>query len=291
MPNIIKNSLITLMIITVGCSGSNLETDRELSNDFKNYWFDGKAEISSFSLDQSRYGEQRDGHAVLIFVTEPFAPDRQVKLDNPDAASGINVLKLNFVRKFTTGIYPYSTMMSTFSPLTYYGKSNMLKETFSSQEWCGHVFTQLNNRDNAFMINSFSYFEKEGDENTVLPQVFTEDEIWSRIRFNPEELPVGKIELLPGMMTSRLKHIKFQPAAAEASLQQTDSLLIYHIVYSPEWELKISFDAGFPHRIQSWEEKFDGSVTTATRMKTFRLPYWNLNNNRDQIWRDSLNLQ
>ena len=35
--------------------------------EFNAYWYAGKAEITSYSLQQARYGELRDGHAVLIF--------------------------------------------------------------------------------------------------------------------------------------------------------------------------------------------------------------------------------
>ena len=37
---------------------------------FDNYWHAGKAELNSYNLTQSRYGEARAGKAVLIFVTE-----------------------------------------------------------------------------------------------------------------------------------------------------------------------------------------------------------------------------
>ena len=48
---------------------------------FKDYWYAGKAEITSYKLEQSRYGELRDGKAVLVYVTEPFLPKAQVKAD------------------------------------------------------------------------------------------------------------------------------------------------------------------------------------------------------------------
>jgi hypothetical protein len=35
----------------------------------RDFWFNG-AEISSFKLDQSRYGKNHPGHAELIFVTD-----------------------------------------------------------------------------------------------------------------------------------------------------------------------------------------------------------------------------
>ena len=50
---------------------------------FASYWYQGKAEINVFDLQQSRYGEVRAGKAVLIFVTEDFSKSKQVKLDAP----------------------------------------------------------------------------------------------------------------------------------------------------------------------------------------------------------------
>ena len=78
---------------------------------FGRYWYQGKAELTRYELRQARYGEIHSGEAVLIFVTEPFLPDRQVKLERADPSKGVTVLKLNAVRKFFTGIYPYSLMV------------------------------------------------------------------------------------------------------------------------------------------------------------------------------------
>ena len=50
-------------------------------------------------------------------------------------------MKLNFTKKFVTGIYPYSLMFSSFTPAD---ASRTLKTTMTGQEWCGEVFSQLN---------------------------------------------------------------------------------------------------------------------------------------------------
>ncbi len=76
-----------------------------LTQEFKDYWYAGKAEISSYQLKQARYGETREGNAVLIYVTEDFLPDAQVKADNQNE-SNVPVLKLNATKKFNTGNYP-----------------------------------------------------------------------------------------------------------------------------------------------------------------------------------------
>ena len=175
------------------------ETDpiatQETSSEFNQYWYAGDAEITSYELEQARYGEMHSGKAVLIFVTEPFSRDKQVKTDNP-GKTDVSVMKLNFTKNFNTGIYPYSMMNSSFVPVKE-KNGHALKITSSSQDWCGHTYTQLNDRNGKFEIESHSYFEGEGDESFTLSKTILEDELWTRIRLNPEDLPVGAQEVIP----------------------------------------------------------------------------------------------
>ena len=76
----------------------SLSSYAQLSSTFKQHWFDGHAEISSYALTQSRYGEQRQGKAVLIFVTEDFLANAQVKA-NRKSKTTIPVLKSNRTKK------------------------------------------------------------------------------------------------------------------------------------------------------------------------------------------------
>jgi len=85
-------------------------------------------------------------------------------------------------KKFNTGIYPYSIMQSTFYPVS--NNQHAIKISSSIQEWCGHVYTQLNNRDQ-FEIMSHSYFEGKADENFKLDKTFLENELWVQLRINP----------------------------------------------------------------------------------------------------------
>ena len=107
---------------------------------FDDYWYAGDAEITSYTLSQDRYGEIHDGQAVLVFVTEPFSPSANTKADRPDNKS-VSVLKLNYTKKFNTGVYPYSMMNSTFFPID--NGQHSMKISSSSQEWCGHTYCLL----------------------------------------------------------------------------------------------------------------------------------------------------
>ena len=260
---------------------------RELSPEFKDYWYSGEAEITSYQLEQPRYGEMRSGTAVLIFVTEDFLPKTQVKA-NSQQPDNIPVLKLNTTKNYTTGIYPYSIMTSTFLPLT--TQNHAIKVTNSTQEWCGQMYTQINNRGE-FYVKSHTYFEGEADENFTLPKGTLEDEIWSLIRVDPKELPQGSKKIIPAVEYLRLHHIKFKPYAATCTLTQGQ----YQIAY-PELKrtLTIEFDPDFPHQITGWTEQFPSGdqlmTATATRITSLKTPYWNQNAERFTFLRDSLGL-
>ncbi|GAL73363.1 hypothetical protein [Jejuia pallidilutea] len=122
----------------------NKKPAQPLSQQFKDYWYAGTAEISSYELNQARYGENREGTAVLIYVTEDFLPEIQVKANNQNTTN-IPILKLNATKNFNTGIYPYSIMQSTFYPVA--NNQHALKVSSSMQEWCGQMYAQLNNKE------------------------------------------------------------------------------------------------------------------------------------------------
>jgi hypothetical protein len=268
------------------------------SDPFGDYWYQGKAEITSYELKQARYGEIRDGHAVLVFVTEPFSRKKQVKLDNPSTAGSdkVSVMKLNFTRKFLTGIYPYSIMQSTFTPVQLDQYANSLKSTLSVQEWCGQVFGQLNKAGNHFRYQGFSYFESEGDVERELDLVALEDELWARIRINPESLPTGLVELIPGMAFGRLTHRDLKAEKAEASLEKGEEEFVYTLNYTTlKRRLSIRFSSQFPYEILGWEETYPdfGKMMTTTAVKKASLltDYWTRNGNDDLHLRKELGLE
>lgn len=273
-----------------------LPTAKPLSKDFRNYWYSGKAEITSYSLQQARYGELRAGQAVLVFVTEPFEPTKQVKADRPDERSK-SVLKLNATRKFLTGIYPYSIMSSTFYPVS--DNQHAFKVSNSVQEWCGQVYTQLNNQEQ-FTVKAYSYFESEGDQELQLPKTTLENELWAKIRIDPQGLPQGDFAALPALEFIRLKHLPFQAYQARGTLEEGENLSTYTMHY-PELDrtLRIQFQTAFPYEIENWEEVYpDGYglgaqklTTRAERINRINSPYWSQNSNSDLYLRDSLGLR
>lgn len=248
----------------------------QLSTNFKKHWFDGFAEINSYELTQSRYGEQRKGKAVFIFVTEDFLAKEQVKA-NQKSKTTIPVLKSNRTKSFLTGIYPYSIMSSSFSSLK--KKHPLIKSVASIQEWCGQSYLQLNTGEKENTLVSHSYFEGEADQNLKLPKTVSEDELWNLIRFNPKNLPQGEIHLLPALEIIRLNHIEAKAVKATAKLEAGNYTLY---IPSMKRSLSILFDQNFPHTIEGWTEKYDHKgeqyTSTATRIHTERRQYWQENN-------------
>ncbi|APA65772.1 septum formation inhibitor Maf [Maribacter sp. 1_2014MBL_MicDiv] len=270
-------------------------TKKQLSEEFKKYWYNGTAEITSYKLEQARYGEIREGSAVMIYVTEPFLPEQQVKADNSHKTN-IPVLKLNSTKNYITGIYPYSIMTSSFYPV--HDNQHAIKVSFSSQEWCGHVYAQLNNRDD-FEITSHSYFESEGDQDYSIEKAILENEIWNKVRIDPKNLPIGEVSIVPSLEFIRLTHKELKAYNAITSLATKGNTNTYTINY-PELErtLKINFENEFPYLIESWTDTFhDGFgdnkkvlTSKATRINRITTPYWQQKSNKDLSLRDSLGL-
>ncbi len=268
---------------------------KPLSKDFKDYWYEGNAEITAYELEQARYGEIRKGKSVLIYVTEPFLPEKQVKADRNNPQN-IPVLKLNATKKYLTGIYPYSIMSSTFYPV--YDNQHAIKTSLSMQEWCGHVYSQINNRDD-FEFTSHSYFESEADQNLSLEKALLENEIWTKIRINPQDLPVGNLQMIPSLEFIRLRHQELGAYNAIAKLEKKGANSTYSINY-PELErnLSITFSSEFPYTVEEWSEEFISGFgpnakplkTTARKLNSLKTPYWGQNRNRDEVLRAELGL-
>ncbi len=279
-----------------GCSNQNLQTENGIgiSEESKKYWYTGEAEITSFRINQARYGEIREGDAVMIFVTEDFSKDGYTKTDKPGSES-LPVLKMNFTKNFVTGIYPYSIMTSTFIPFENYGP--VLKISCSVQEWCGHVYMQLTNKKQMeYLVHS--YFENENVADGKIESALTEDEIWNLIRIYPESIPEGSQQVIPPFHFLRMKHFEMKTYTCEISKTVSDTGISAITMDYPELQrtMKIYYQSEFPRQITGWQESYpDGQgdnppilISTGERIRTIRSPYWTKNKSSDEIIRKEL---
>jgi len=302
-----QQAILSLYVMTfvwvLSCSNTDAETRTNMT--FDEYWYSGKAELTRYALQQARYGEIREGDAVLIFVTEPFLKDKQVKYEFGDDKDATSVLKLNFTRKFYTGVYPYSIMTSVFTPVAL-NELPTLKVTSSVQEWCGQTFMQFNHREDGYRVESRSYFQAEGDRTFSIDQTLLEDEIWTHIRIDPTSLPTGDVKIIPAAHHVRLKHVELKAEPATASLREIKNtelsphpLYHYKVDYGElDRKLSLFFEKQLLHRILAWEETYkDGYgknaavlTTKAVRTHSMVLDYWSKNKLSDAHLRDELGI-
>jgi hypothetical protein len=272
---------------------------------FWEHWGDGRAELAGYDLTTPRYGAERKGTAVAIFVTEPFSDRERVKAE--EAGEGtFQVMKLNLVQDFRTGIYDYNLMTSAFVALEPIGGESgepglpagaPVKVSFSSQEWCGHVYQQALFRQSGVRSSLHSYFGGEADAESTLPARpagVSEDALllWARGLAYPA-VAAGEsvtVPLFTGLERSRLVHVEAGWETAELSRGSgTRELIVPAGTFTveearavirgsggPDGERSWTFhvEASPPHRIVAWEGS-DGE--RAELRGSDRLAYWKLN--------------
>ncbi len=268
-----------------------LATSALHADKIRDFWFSG-AEICSYDLSQSRYGKNHPGHAELIFVTEPFLTGRQVKNENGKGSS-TDVLKLNALTTFNTGVYSYRTMASTFRPMDLEKFPHALKSTTSIQDWCGQAFQQSNFRKGTWKTQIRSYFEDAGDSDLTLPAATLEEEFWITLRLDPGKLPSGKTKVIPSAIYTRFNHKPIQAYEAFAFIKESEGTTAFSLNYPAlDRTLTIWFDTAFPHIIRKWTERTATGTTTATlRERLMNIEYWNLNDPDDASKRKQLGLK
>jgi hypothetical protein len=269
------------------------------------YWRQGKAELNHYKLTQNRYQDVHDGEAILVFVLEDFLYDEQVKNDHYQNPNSTPVLKTNRMLRFPTGLYDYSLMTSVFTPTEAELFPRTLKLTHSAQDWCGQGFLQLNHRNQAYKVSSYSYFESEGDQVSQMAGVMLEDEIFNRIRLNPAAIPLGKQKIIPSADVIRLKHLKLMAQDAELSLDKYEGsefegneLQQLTLSYpSISRKLEIVFEGNKPYEIIGWKDSypsvFDNKIRSSMAKRTHvqLTPYWKKNAASDQGLREEFGLQ
>jgi hypothetical protein len=272
---------------------------------FEEVWRDGRAELAGYRYTVTRYGAPREGQAVAIFVTEPFSDRDRVKVDDPsrNPRDTFEALKLNLVRDFQTGIYDYNTMTSVFVRASDFVPA---KISFSSADWCGHVYEEVRFDRDALRHSLRSYFEGETVDQTLPPERggVTEDALPILLRglrgpyLGPDVKRV--VPFLPSAFTRRVTHRSLawstatieRSGAVEKVRVPAGSFEAIRYVVRPRDGREGTFwiEAAAPHRLLRWtwtgapvgsRMAADGSEI-AELTGSGRLPYWELNANGDE---------
>lgn len=263
---------------------------------FWSVWGDGQAELAGYELTFPRYGQPRQGVAVTIFVSEPFSNALRVKSDpgRHGAEDEFPVMKLNLIQDFPTGIYDYNEMTSSFvalEPVNGRPAGSLTKVSFSSQEWCGHLWHQLLFDPSAIRSTLHSYFDGEADQTQTLgypAEALPADALhhWARGMAYPV-LRAGEsrqVALLPSLQSSRHSHqslawttARISRAAARERITvpagefETERL----DVESAEGTIRSFYvETAAPRRIIRWQSS---TGEQASLLSSRRLKYWQRN--------------
>jgi len=272
-------------------------------------WHDGKAELNGYRLAYPRYGELRKGNAVLVYVSETFSEEARVKANPGRHADSdlFDILKLNLVKHFRTGIYDYELMTSVFATFEpRYGRraGTPTKLSFSSQEWCGNVFDELLFGPASIRQKRFSYFDGEGDRDLEwkYPEgAVTGDELWILVRSFPRPfLAPGeskKVPYLPVLERVRMLHrpLAWTTAEIKRRADRRPISVPFGRFEAETWTVEVAggdryeFDveAAPPARLLGWRGP-DGE--RAELLGSDRLAYWELHEEGDEKYLRNLGL-
>jgi hypothetical protein len=268
-----------------------------IDSGFDAVWHDGRAELDGYRYSIIRYGQPRKGQAVMIFVTEPWSESKRVKVEDPsrDPADTFDVLKLNLVRDFQTGIYDYNTMVSVF---TRSADFSPVEASLSSAEWCGHVYQKLRFQADGLQEDLWSYFEDESRSRRLeVPENgVVEDALFIMLRgLRGDYLAPGEkrtVPFLSGMLEDRLRHHTLEwttavisrspaPAAVHVPGGSFGNATLYEVQVSGDRTGRFWVEPTGRRRMVKWTwtgpEKDTEASESGELTGTLRAAYWKLN--------------
>lgn len=243
-------------------------------------WDDGNAEYCAYEVDWPRYGHRFPGRALLILVKEPWAPDLEVKADEP-RRDGFDVLKLNHVRDVPTGVYTYHQMASVYLRRD---SAAVQKIAATSSEACGVTTAQLVGG----RLSTRSYFDGEGERTLGWPRnAVPEDGLPALLRdYVAGEAP-ETLAVFPTLLATRFE--KLAPETFRVTKRDAGAVTVPAGSF-PAVEVRLERDGGFlayafereaPHRLLRFE---DGKGTGYRLAKCERIPYWQMHDPGDEAW-------
>lgn len=247
-------------------------------------WDDGRAEVCAYRVVWPRYGEERQGSALLILVKEPWAPDLAVKADTP-RADGFEVLKLNHVRDVRTGIYEYHQMASVFLDRR---RGGLVKMSTTSSEACGITTGEVVDG----RLSTRSYFDGQGAREAAYPGGLPDDGLPALLR----ELIAGEapreIEVFPSLLAARLPELEPRrwrlarraveaEGAAGVGGEGATVAAVELLLTSGDEQRRYVFARESPHPLLEYTAS-DGTSYRVARCE--RLAYWQRNRPGDEEW-------
>ena len=236
--------------------------NQETNKTFTDYWKKDKIEITTYELKEDSI---LVGEGSLTFSID--------YVEGVNKTDSIQVLHSDFTGKIHKDNYDYSAMTSTYSPLNQTLRSHATKVINSVQEPAINSFLELSQIPKSYEIESYNTFKEKTKKHFILERKNLEDELWAKIRMNPNDLPTGDIEIIPSF--AYWQSVKKSPNIYEAKAVLKDylgteftgkKLKIYSLEYPDlKRNLSIVFEGNFPFEIVGWKRMSGREVGIGVR--------------------------
>lgn len=236
--------------------------NQETNKIFTDYWKTNKIEVTKYELKEDSISV---GEGILTFSID--------YVEGVNKTDSIQTLRSDFTSKIYKQNYDYSAMTSVYLPLNLLLRSHAMKVINSVQEPTSNSFLQLSQIPKSYEIESKNTFQQKSKQHFILERKNLEDELWAKIRMNPNDLPTGDIDIIPSFSYCQL--LRKNPNIYEAKAELKDyegtefigkKLKIYSLNYPDlKRDLSIIFEANFPFEIVGWKEVKDGKIVVGVR--------------------------
>ena len=239
-----------------------LPINQENNKIFSDYWKNGKIETTKYELKEDSISV---GEGTLTFNID--------YIEGVNKTDSIQVLHSDFTGKIHKENYDYSAMTSTYLPLNLTLRPHAMKVINSVQEPEGNSFLALSQIPKSYEIESKNTFKEKIKKYFIVERKNLEDELWAKIRMNPNDLPTGDIEIIPSF--AYWQSVRKSPNIYEAKAELKDyigteftgkKLQLYTLDYPDlKRNLSIVFEGDFPFEIVGWKRVSDGKVAIGVR--------------------------
>lgn len=231
--------------------------NQETNAFFQKYWKSQGVETTKFVLKQD---SALIGEVILSYSLKD--------LDKDQPNGTIHSLCYNSSQKIIQENYNYSENSTTLTPLNSSLYPHALSVVSSTQSNEGTDFLSFQPEAKSYLFRGRNSLEPEKEIREITEKVNLEDEIWAKIRMNPEALPQGEIQMIPSL--SYWNKIHKSPSAQEvkADLKEMEGakkLKVYTLDY-PELKRKLDiiFETNFPYQIMEFRETIEGKTVNGT---------------------------
>ena len=236
--------------------------NQETNKTFIDYWKNNKIEITKFDLKEDS-----------ISVGEGFLSFSISYVKGVNKTDSIQVLHSDFTGKIRKKNYDYSAITSAYLPLNLTIRPHAMKVMNSVQESMNNSFLALSQIPKSYEIESKNTFKEKIKEHFIVERKNLEDELWAKIRMNPNDLPTGDVEMIPSF--AYWQSVRKSPNIYEAKAELQNyvgteftgkKLRMYTLDYPDlKRNLSIIFEEEFPFEIVGWKRVSEGKVAVGVR--------------------------